>query len=63
MVIDNITHIQTYNWRNDKNKLPFNWKCQLCGTFTQLISVDTTKTYKCSNIHCEIKLKIIVVAI
>lgn len=59
MVINIDTLEQTYIWRNDKNKLPFNWKCQKCGTITPIIETDTTKRYECSNIDCEIKLKFV----
>lgn len=59
MGIDPATMIQTYKWRNDKNKVPFNWKCQLCGTITPILEVDTTKTHDCSNPKCSIKLKFV----
>lgn len=59
MSINLNTMIQTYKWRNDKNILPFNWKCQLCGTITQIIKVDTNTVTECSNPDCSIKLKFV----
>lgn len=59
LVIDLVTYIQTYKWRNDKNTLPFDWKCQRCGTITTIRETDTSKTYKCSNEDCPIKLKFV----
>lgn len=57
MTIDFDTQIQTYKWTMDKNKLPFNWKCAVCGTITEIIESDTTKKYDCSNPSCPYKLK------
>lgn len=50
---------QTYKWRNDVNKLPFNWKCEHCGTTTPIIEVDTNKRYPCSRENCPVKLKFV----
>lgn len=51
------TKIFTYLWTKDKNKLPFNWKCPVCGTKTGVNENDITKTYDCSNPDCNYKLK------
>ncbi len=64
MTRDFDTRIQTYKWipyNKDidfGNKLPFLWKCT-CGTITEIIETDTTKTYECSNPICSWKLKFI----
>ena len=63
MTIDQKTMEQTYKWRNDKNKIPFKWKCQHCRTITTITEIDTTKRYSCSNPNCEIKLKFVLFAI
>lgn len=62
MTVDIKTMVQTYKWRNDKNTLPFNWKCQTCGTKTDVLSADTTKHYECSNPDCPTKLKFVLIA-
>ena len=63
MPYDTITQIQTYKWtpyNKDNgfgNKLPFNWKCCVCGKTTELIENDPSKTYDCDNTLCPVKLK------
>lgn len=57
--------IQTYKWTpfneviNLGNKVPFEWKCGICGTITPILETDATKTYSCSNVHCLWKLKFV----
>lgn len=57
--------IQTYKWTPYKddidfgNKLPFEWKCGMCGTITEILETDATKSYDCSNPRCLWKLKFI----
>ena len=63
MVIDINTMIQTYKWIPDRNKLPFNWKCQRCGTITPITEIDINKTYQCTGDNCPIKLKFVIMQI
>lgn len=62
-LIDKNTMIQTYKWDNNRNNVPFKWKCQHCGTITTIITIDTTKLYECSRIGCPIKLKVVLTQI
>ena len=65
MVYDFDDCIQTYKWTpyvpetGFGNKIPFKWKCGMCGTITEVLETDATKTYPCSNIHCKWKLKFV----
>lgn len=59
MVLNRDTMTQTYKWRNDRNILPFYWKCEVCSKTTEIVDVDTNKTYPCSNKACPAKLKFV----
>lgn len=65
MPIDFENQIQTYKWTpyNEDiklgNKLPFIWKCVVCGTETIVNETDATKSYNCSNPLCTWKLKFV----
>ena len=66
MPINFETKIITYKWtpfNKDSgvgNKLPFYFKCSVCGTITEIVENDPSKTYDCSNPKCGYKLKFVI---
>lgn len=66
MTIDHENKIISYKWTpynkdsETGNELPFLFKCSVCGTITDVIENDPSKTYDCSNGKCPYKLKFVI---